>query len=106
MPLFAGQLDNVAQAEELGCDMSVSVKKLDTLAKDVARAIKKVLLEPNFSANAARITSIMRVHRLQPAELAAGGHDADSSLKAKAGAFSSCCSSLHAQAHIVWVFTA
>lgn len=71
MPLFAEQPDNVARAEERGFGLSVSVKKLNTLAKDLEGAIKRILIEPSFSDNAAKISSLMRAHRLSAAEVAA-----------------------------------
>ena len=72
MPLFAEQPDNMARAEERGYGLSVSVKKLNTLAKDLEGAIKRILNEPSFSDNAARISSLMRAHRLGAVEVAAG----------------------------------
>ena len=52
--------------------MTVSVKKLDTLAQDLEQALRRLLTEPSFSANAARISHTMRAHRLTPVEKAAG----------------------------------
>ena len=71
MPLLGEQPDNIARAEDRGYGLSVSVKKLDYLAKDTERAIRRILNEPAFGANAARISRIMRAHRLTPAEVAA-----------------------------------
>ena len=74
MPLVGEQPDNVARAKDRGYGLSVSVKKLSTLAKDVEEAIKKVLRDPSFGTNAASVSSIMQAHRLTPAETAAGKH--------------------------------
>ena len=75
MPLFAEQADNVARAQERGYALSVSVKKLNTLATGLETVIKRILTEPSFSSNAARISKIMRAHRLRPVEVAAGEAD-------------------------------
>ena len=72
MPLVGEQPDNVARAKDRGYGLSVSVKKLSTLAKDLEAAIKRILQEPSFAANAARVSSIMQAHRRIPAEVAAG----------------------------------
>ena len=72
MPLVGEQPDNVARAKDRGYGLSVSVKKLDSLAKDLERAIKRILNEPSFSVYAARISHIMRAHRLTSAKVAAG----------------------------------
>ncbi len=71
MPLFAEQPDNIARAIDRGFALSVSVKKLETLAKDLELALKRVLKEPSFAANAARVSRIMQAHRETPAEIAA-----------------------------------
>ena len=72
MPLFAEQPDNIAKAEDRGYALSVSVKKLGTLAKDLETSLKRLLHEPSFKANAARISQLMRAHRLTPAQVAVG----------------------------------
>ena len=71
MPLLGEQPDNVAHAKDRGYGLVVNVKKLDSLAKDLEKAIKRILNEPAFGANAARISRIMQTHRLTPAEVAA-----------------------------------
>ena len=72
MPLFAEQPDNVARAVEHGYALPVSVDKLDTLAADLEKALKRVLTEPSFAASAARVSHLMRSHRQTPAQIAAG----------------------------------
>ena len=47
----------------------MNVKKLGSLAQDLEKALKRILGDPSFKANAARI---MRAHRLSPAGKAAG----------------------------------
>ena len=71
MPLFAEQPDNIARAIDRGFALSVSVKKLDTLAKDLEQAISRILTEPSFAVNAARVSHLMKAHRETPAQLAA-----------------------------------
>ena len=72
MAMIGEQPDNLARAVERGYGLTVSVKKLDTLAQDLEQALKRLLTESSFSVNAARISHIMRAHRLTPAEKAAG----------------------------------
>lgn len=55
-----------------GYGLTVSVKKLNTLAQDLEKALKRILGEPSFKTSAERISHIMRAHRLTPAEKAAG----------------------------------
>ncbi len=74
MPLFAEQPDNIARAIDHGFALSVSVKKLDTLAKDLEHAIRRILKEPSFAVNAARVSHLMKAHREHPAEVAASEH--------------------------------
>lgn len=79
MAMIGEQPDNLARAVTRGYGLTVSVKKLDTLAQDLEQALRRLLTEPKFSANAARISHTMRAHRLTPAEKAAGkavSHDA------------------------------
>ena len=79
MAMIGEQPDNLARAVDRGYGLTVSVKKLDTLAQDLEQALRRLLTEPNFRANAARISHLMRAHRLTPAEKAAGKagyHDA------------------------------
>lgn len=71
MPLFAEQPDNIARAIDRGFALSVSVKKLSSLAKDLEQALRRVLTEPSFAANGARVSKLMRAHRETPAEVAA-----------------------------------
>ena len=71
MPLFAEQPDNIARAIDRGFALSVSVKKLNTLAKDLEQAIRRVMQEPSFAANAARVSFLMKAHRESPAQIAA-----------------------------------
>ena len=71
MPLFAEQPDNIARAIDRGFALSVSVKKLDTLAKDLEQAISRILKEPSFAINAAKVSHLMKAHRETPAQLAA-----------------------------------
>ncbi|DBB18915.1 TPA: UDP glucuronosyltransferase 2, polypeptide A3 [Trebouxia sp. C0006] len=71
MPLFAEQPDNIARAADRGFALSVSVKKLDTLAKDLEQAIKRILKEPGFAISAAKVSHLMKAHRESPAQLAA-----------------------------------
>jgi len=71
MPLFAEQPDNIARAIDRGFALSVSVKKLDTLAKDLEQAISRILKEPSFAVNAAKVSHLMKAHRETPAQLAA-----------------------------------
>ena len=72
MAVIGEQPDNLARAVDRGYALTVSVKKLDSLAQDLEKALKRVLGEPSFKANAARISNIMRAHRLRPTEKAAG----------------------------------
>ena len=72
MAMIGEQPDNLARAVDRGCGLTVSVTKLDTLAQDLEQALRRLLTEPNFSANASRISHIMRAHRLTPVEKAAG----------------------------------
>ncbi|KAL0043379.1 hypothetical protein WJX79_003197 [Trebouxia sp. C0005] len=71
MPLFAEQPDNIARAIDRGFALSVSVKKLDTLAKDLEQAIRRLLDEPSFAVSAAKVSHLMKAHRETPAQLAA-----------------------------------
>ena len=71
MPLFAEQPDNIARAIDRGFALSVSVKKLDTLATDLEQAISRILKEPSFAVNAAKVSHLMKAHRETPAQLAA-----------------------------------
>ncbi|KAL0023973.1 hypothetical protein WJX77_004925 [Trebouxia sp. C0004] len=71
MAMLGEQPDNLARAVERGYGLTVSVKKLDTLAQDLEQGLKRILDEPSFKANAARISHIMRAHRLTPVEKAA-----------------------------------
>ena len=71
MPLFAEQPDNIARAIDRGFALSVSVKKLDTLAIDLEQAIRRVMKEPSFAVNAAKVSHLMKAHRETPAQLAA-----------------------------------
>ena len=72
MAMIGEQPDNLARAVSRGYGLTVSVKKLGTLAQDLEQALRRLLTEPSFSANAARISHTMRAHRLTPAEKAAG----------------------------------
>ena len=74
MPLFAEQPDNIARAIDRGFALSVSVKKLDTLAKDLEQAIRRMLKEPSFAVSAAKVSHLMKAHRESPAQLAASEH--------------------------------
>ncbi|KAL0040129.1 hypothetical protein WJX79_007837 [Trebouxia sp. C0005] len=71
MALIGEQADNLARAVERGYGLTVSVKRLGSLAHDLERAIKRILTDPSFSANAARVSHIMRAHRLAPVGRAA-----------------------------------
>jgi UDP:flavonoid glycosyltransferase YjiC (YdhE family) len=75
MAMIGEQPDNLARAVDRGYGLTVNVKKLDTLAQDLETALKRILDEPSFKANAARISYIMRAHRLTPVEKAAGKFD-------------------------------
>ncbi len=72
MALVGEQPDNLARAVDRGYGLTVNVKKLGSLAQDLEKALKRILGDPSFKANAARISNIMRAHRLSPAEKAAG----------------------------------
>lgn len=72
MALVGEQADNLARAVDRGYALTVSVKRLSRLAQDLEKAIKRLLTEPSFSSNAARVSHIMRAHRLAPVEKAAG----------------------------------
>ena len=74
MPLFAEQPDNIARAIDRGFALSVSVKKLDTLAKDLEQAIRRLLDEPSFAVSAAKVSHLMKAPRETPAQLAASKH--------------------------------
>ena len=69
MALVGEQPDNLARAVDRGDGLTVNVKKLGSLAQDLEKALKRILGDPSFKANAARI---MRAHRLSPAGKAAG----------------------------------
>ena len=71
MPLFAEQPDNIARPIDRGFALSVSVKKLDTLATDLEQAISRILKESSFAVNAAKVSHLMKAHRETPAQLAA-----------------------------------
>jgi len=71
---FAEQPDNIARAIDRGFALSVSVKKLDTLAKDLEQAIRRILKEPSFAVNAARVSHLIKAHRESPAKIAASEH--------------------------------
>ena len=60
------------RAQDRGYGLSVNVKKLATLAKDIENALKRLVSEPSFKQNAARVSYNMRAHRQTPVELAAG----------------------------------
>ena len=72
MALVGEQADNLARAVDRGYGLTVSVKKLASLAQDLEAALRRLLTEPSFSANAARVSHLMRAHRLAPVEKAAG----------------------------------
>lgn len=72
MPLFAEQPDNIARAVHRGYALSVSVKKLETLAADLETSLRRVLTQPSFAASAARVARIMKAHRQTPVQVAAG----------------------------------
>ena len=72
IPLFGEQSDNIAAAKDRGYALSVNIRKLDTLAKDLELAVKRVLTEPSFAAKAARISQLMKAHRQSPPERASG----------------------------------
>ncbi len=72
MPIFAEQPDTVAQAVYQGFGLAVSVHKLRTLAADLEHALKRVLAEPSFATEAARVSRLMHLRRRSPAEIAAG----------------------------------
>ena len=72
MPLCGEQPENIARAEHRGYGLSINVKKLDTLAKDLEVALKRILADPSFSASAARVSNLMQSHRQTPAERAVG----------------------------------
>jgi len=73
MPIFGEQPDTVAQAVYQGFGLAVSVQKLCTLAADLEHALRRVLAEPSFAAEAARVSRLMHSRRRSPAEIAAGG---------------------------------
>ena len=70
--MFAEQPDNIARAVDRGYALSVSLKKLDSLASDLEAALRRVLTEPSFAAKAAKVSQIMRAHRQSPVQVAAG----------------------------------
>ena len=70
MPLFAEQPDNIAVAQDRGFGLAVSVRS-KSLATDLEKALRRVLHEPSFAANAGRISKLMKAKRWAPAELAA-----------------------------------
>ena len=72
MPLCAEQPDNIMRAQDRGYALAVSVKKLDTLAKDLEGALKRILQDPGFGKSAARVSHIVKAHRQAPVEVAAG----------------------------------
>ena len=72
MAMVGEQPDNLARAVDRGYGLTVSVKKLGSLTQDLEKALKRILNEPSFRANAAKISHTMRAHRLKPAEKAAG----------------------------------
>ena len=72
MPIFGEQPDTVAQAVYQGFGLAVSVHKLRTLAADLEHALKRVLAEPSFATEAARVSRLMHSRRRLPAEIAAG----------------------------------
>lgn len=72
MAMIGEQPDNLARAVDRGYGLTVSVKRLGTLAQDLEQALKRLLGEPSFKTNAERISHMMRAHRLTPAEKAAG----------------------------------
>ena len=74
MPLFAEQPDNIAKAKDRGYALSVDVKQIQTLAKDLERSLKRLLHEPSFGENAARISHTMQAHRQTPLQVAGGMH--------------------------------
>ncbi|KAL3131772.1 UDP-glycosyltransferase [Trebouxia sp. C0009 RCD-2024] len=71
MAMIGEQPDNLARAVDRGYGLTVSVKRLGTLAQDLEQALKRLLGEPSFKTNAERISHMMRAHRLTPAEKAA-----------------------------------
>ena len=71
MPLFAEQPDNIMRAVDRGFALSVSAQKPKTLAADLEKALKRVLHEPSFAVNAAKVSRQMRSRRWSPAEIAA-----------------------------------
>lgn len=72
MAMIGEQPDNLARAMDRGYGLTVSVKRLGTLAQDLEQALKRLLGEASFRTNAERISHIMRAHRLTPVEKAAG----------------------------------
>ena len=72
MPLCGEQPENIARAKHRGYALSINVKKLNTLAKDLEVALKRILSNPSFSASAARVSHLMRAHRQTPVQKAVG----------------------------------
>ncbi len=71
MPIFGEQPDTVAQAVYQGFGLAVSLQKLRTLTADLEHALRRVLAEPSFAAEAARVSRLMHSRRRSPAEIAA-----------------------------------
>ncbi|DBB05885.1 TPA: hypothetical protein ACH3X3_009889 [Trebouxia sp. C0006] len=71
MPIFGEQPDTVAQAVYQGFGLAVSLQKLRTLTANLEHALRRVLAEPSFAAEAARVSRLMHSRRRSPAEIAA-----------------------------------
>lgn len=71
LPLWGEQPDNVARAVEQGFGLRVSIDDTQSLARNLYSALQRVLSNPSFATNAARVSNLIRATRESPASQAA-----------------------------------
>ena len=71
LPLWGEQPDNVARAVEQGFGLRVSIDDTQNLARNLHSALQRVLSNPSFATNAAKVSNLIRATRESPASQAA-----------------------------------
>ena len=71
LPLWGEQPDNVARAVEKGFGLRVSIDDTQNLARTLHSALQRVLSNPSFATNAAKVSNLIRATRESPASQAA-----------------------------------
>lgn len=71
LPLWGEQPDNVARAVEKGFGLRVSIDDTQNLARNLHAALHRVLNNPSFAQQAAKVSNIIRSTRESSASQAA-----------------------------------